>query len=149
MNKSLSRAGRAVLLASGMLIAATGCSKAPYDLASVRGMVTLDGQPLSEGKVMFAPVANGGSAKVGKPGFGQLNADGTFVVSTYGKEDGAVVGTHWVTVVQTIVPDNSNATPDTAESVKFKRYKFPQQQTVASGAENKIDIALTSAMLSE
>lgn len=149
MNKSLSRAGRAVLFAGGMLIAASGCSKAPYDMASVRGMVTLDGQALSEGKVMFAPVASGSSAKAGKPGYGTLNVDGTFVVSTYGKEDGAVVGTHWVTVVQTIVPDNSNATPDTAESVKFKRYKFPQQQTVAAGAENKIDIALTSAMLSE
>ena len=149
MNKSLSLAGRAVLLAIGMLIAATGCSKAPYDMAAVEGTVTLDGQPLSEGKVLFAPVASGETAKAGKPGFGPLNADGTFVVSTYGKEDGAVVGSHWVTVIQTILPDNSNATPDTAESVKFKRYKFPQQQTVAAGAENKIDIALTSAMLSE
>jgi hypothetical protein len=148
MNKSFLPANCAFLIA-GFLIVAAGCSKAPYDTAAVQGTVTLDGQPLSKGKVMFAPVAASGSAKVGKPGFGQVNAEGRFIVSTYGKEDGAVVGTHWVTVIQTIVPNNSHATPDTAESVQFIHYKFPQQQTVAAGSENKIDIALTSAMLSE
>jgi hypothetical protein len=147
MNKQIVSAS-SVLLVLAQIVNA-GCSKAPYSTSPVKGVVTLDGQPLGEGKVMFTPVAQGDSAKAGKAGFGPLNPDGTFVVSTYGSEDGAIVGPHWVTVVQTILPNTAAATPDTAEGVKFKRYKFPQQQTVAAGQENQIDIALTSAMLSD
>jgi hypothetical protein len=147
MNKRiLSASGLLVVLA---LISGGGCSKSPYSTSPVKGLVTLDGQPLGEGKVMFTPVAQGDPSKTGKAGYGPLNPDGSFVVSTYGSEDGAIVGPHWVTVVQTILPNTATATPDTAEGVKFKRYKFPQQQTVAAGQENQLDIALTSAMLSD
>jgi hypothetical protein len=147
MNKRFVSASNVLLVFA--LIASTGCSKAPYSTSPVKGVVTLDGQPLGEGKVMFTPAAQGDSAKAGKAGFGPLNPDGSFVVSTYGSDDGAIVGPHWVTVVQTILPNTTTAKPDTAEGVKFKRYKFPQQQTVVAGQENQIDIALTSAMLSD
>lgn len=147
MNKQFFSAGLA-LPALLVVIASVGCSKSPYSTSPVKGVVTLDGQPLGEGKVMFTPVSQGDPSKTGKAGYGPLNPDGTFIMSTYGSDDGAIVGPHWVTVIQTILP-TAAATPDTAEGVKFKRYKFPQQQTVAAGQENQIDIALTSAMLSD
>jgi hypothetical protein len=145
MNKRVVSASRLLVVLA--LISGVGCGKSPYSTSPVKGVVTLNGQPLVEGKVMFTPVAQGDPSKTGKAGYGPLNSDGAFVVSTYGSEDGAIVGPHWVTVIQTILP-TAAATPETAESVKFIRYKFPQQLTVAAGQENQINIALTSAMLS-
>ncbi len=133
-----------------VLVLCSGCIKAPYDLAAVTGTVTLDGQPFTEGKVMFAPAASGESAKAGKPASGKLDSVGKYVLSTYGTDDGAIVGKHWITVIQTVLPNNRAGTdPNDAETIKFKRYKFPQQQTIVAGQDNRIDIALTSAMLSE
>ncbi len=127
-----------------------GCgSKVPYDLAPVSGMVTLDGKPLTGGKVMFAPIAQGASAKAGKPGFGKLNADGTYVISTYGSEDGAVVGKHWVSIMRNLQVAGPDQPAEEASSMPFEQFAVPEQKTVVAGEENKIDIALTSAMLSE
>jgi hypothetical protein len=119
-------------------------------MAPVTGAVTLDGKPFAAGKVMFAPVAQGDSAKAGKPAMGQLSPEGTYELSTYGSSDGAIVGNHWITVIQTVIPNNPpGSDPNTAESVKFLRYKLPQVQSVTAGQENTINIELTSAMLSQ
>src|SRR5688500_17796317 len=61
---------------------ASGCGKSPYDLAPVHGKVTLNGEPLTNAKVMFAPIAKSESRKSGKPAFGVLQPDGTFVLGT-------------------------------------------------------------------
>jgi hypothetical protein len=76
----------------------TGCSRSPYELAPVSGTVRIDGQPLSTGKVMFAPVGDADSVDAGKPAIGCLRPDGTFELSTYKEGDGAVVGSHWITI---------------------------------------------------
>ncbi|TWT95254.1 hypothetical protein Pla108_33980 [Botrimarina colliarenosi] len=108
-----------------------------YEMAPVRGAVTVDGQPLSGGRLMFAPVSGGG-VKAGKPGFADVGADGTYVVSTYGSNDGAVVANHWVTILST----GSDAAKQQLRGAS--RVQFPRQQTVAAGQENVIDIALTT-----
>lgn len=125
-----------------------GCgNQSLYEVAVVRGTVTLDGKPLTGGKVMFAPVAQGQNAKSGKPGFGQLNRDGTFVVSTYGKEDGAVIGKHWVSIMRNLkVGDSEKPTTEEPE-MPFERVTFPRQQNIVSGQENIVEIALTSEMV--
>lgn len=48
--------------------------------------------------VFFEPLQTGKSALVGKAAFATAEADGTFVLSTYGTKDGAVVGKHRVRV---------------------------------------------------
>jgi hypothetical protein len=99
---------------------------------------------------MFAPVATGNSAKAGKPGFGRLNADGSFVVSTYGNEDGVVVGKHWVTIMRDVQISNPDApSAGTTSSMPFERYAIPEQKSAVAGQENVINIELTSAMLSQ
>jgi hypothetical protein len=50
------------------------------------------GQPLTKGTVTFEPDG------AGKEATGEIQADGTFVLSTYKKDDGAVLGNHRVTV---------------------------------------------------
>ena len=53
---------------------------------------------MAEAQVIFAPKMTGKTAEVGKPGFSWTAEDGRFMLSTYGDEDGAVVGTHVVRV---------------------------------------------------
>lgn len=69
-----------------------GCSRGPAT-AEVSGTVTLDGKPLSFGSVMFQ------SAAGGQPARGDIQPDGTFVLSTFQPGDGAMVGNHRVRVV--------------------------------------------------
>jgi hypothetical protein len=124
-----------------------GCSKSPYELAEVTGKVSIDGQPFSEGKVMFAPVAKSGEINAGRPAFGKLTPDGTFTLGTYGPGDGAVIGEHWVTVIRLSPappPAIDGEKPATTASREFKRVVMPRRVTVVAG-QNTIDVPLTSA----
>jgi len=128
------------IVAVGLLaVFLTGCGGSQYELANVSGMVTIDGRPFAQGKVMFAPVAAGANSEPGQPAFGKLQPDGTFVLQT-GDDDGAVVGEHWATVIST--PDPENKTPAAAVP-KFRRVAVPQRFTIEAGKDNRIDIKLT------
>jgi hypothetical protein len=120
-------------------MALAGCSDAPYELAQVRGTVFIDGRPFTHGKVMFAPVGRGDSVESGKPAFGVLQSDGSFTLSTYGNNDGAVIGDHWVTIIAIADPA---ATP-AAAAPGFSRVAVPQKQLVEAGKVNQVDIKIT------
>ncbi|PQO45840.1 hypothetical protein C5Y93_11320 [Blastopirellula marina] len=62
-----------------------GCG-ANSGLANVSGTVTADGKPVTGGTITYIPSAEG------KPGSGEVQADGTFTITTYKDGDGAVVG---------------------------------------------------------
>lgn len=86
------------LLCFGSLLGA-GCGGSDDPAtAAVSGKVTRNGQPVSGGTVMFSPQASADKkGPPGKPAAGEVGADGTFKLTTYTKEDGAVVGKHQVT----------------------------------------------------
>jgi len=126
-----------------LLTVQLGCSKSPYDLAPVTGKVTVDGQPLPDGQVMFAPRATSGNAKAGKPAFGNLQPDGTFSLSTYAEGDGAVVGEHLITLYG---PDSEVPLPSGIPS--FEKVTLPGRQVrVQAGTDNTIDISVTTEEL--
>ena len=80
-------------LAVAWLSLGVGCQReGRLPTAPVRGTVTLDGQPVTEGEVVFLPAA-------GKPSRGRLDAEGAFVLSAYTSGDGAVIGAHRVGVI--------------------------------------------------
>jgi hypothetical protein len=123
------------------LLATLGCGGGgEFEVAPVRGVVTVDGKPLAGGRLMFAPVASAG-LKAGKTGFADIQADGTYAVSTYGSEDGAVVADHWVTVLST----GSDAAKTQLRGAA--RVTYPTRQTIRSGEENVIDLPLDAAMI--
>ena len=131
-----------------VVVASVGCQRSPYELAPVHGTVTIDGRPVSQAKVMFAPVENAENAvNPGKPAFGLLREDGSYKLTTYENDDGAVVGKHWVTLVNLTRKAAKNQTEGnrTISSLpSFTRLTVPQQVTVAAGQENQIDIKLTA-----
>ena len=79
-----------MLLALAGLCAAAGCSRR-LPTAAVQGKVLYQGQPLRFGSVLFQSAA-------GPPATGIIQPDGTFQLSTYGKNDGAVIGKHQVQI---------------------------------------------------
>jgi hypothetical protein len=112
---------------------ATGCSKSPYELAPVHGKVAVDDKPLFQGKIRFAPVAQGSEINSGKPAFGKIESDGTFRLTTFEPNDGAVVGEHWVTILN-IGEDLPDGVPE------FARVTLPEKVTVVLGKDNEINV---------
>jgi hypothetical protein len=135
----LLRLGIAFSLTSAVALA--GCTKSPYELAPVQGRVTIDGVPLTQGKVMFAPTARGDNVNPGKPAFGAIGPDGHFTLTTFKEGDGAVVGVHWVTVFGGDQPAAAGAAK---RAPAFERVTVPKTQTVVAGEDNQIDVQLTS-----
>ena len=114
-----------------------GCGGSPYEVAPVRGVVTLNDKPFTQGGVMFAPLAKDDDANSGKSAVGRIQADGTYTLTTFEKNDGAVVGEHWVTIVN---HDEDNVPKGVPE---FARIQVPEKKVVAAGKENQIDITPT------
>jgi hypothetical protein len=69
-----------------------GCDGAA--LAKVRGRVVYDSQPVGSGKIMFFPAT-------GRMAYGNINADGTYKLTTFEPGDGAPVGTYRVAIEST------------------------------------------------
>ncbi|MBX6312095.1 MAG: hypothetical protein IRY99_04130 [Isosphaeraceae bacterium] len=74
-----------------------GTDPAKPPLGKVSGKVTYKGKPVTNGSVIFTPVAGKG-AETGQVATGQLESDGSFVLTTFDIGDGAVLGQHTVTV---------------------------------------------------
>jgi len=69
----------------------TGCKRHPR-VVPVSGKVLYNAKPLPFGSVMFQP-------SKGQPAMADLESDGTFTLSSYGVNDGAVPGQHLVSVM--------------------------------------------------
>lgn len=81
-----------------MVLGLAGCGGGLERLptASVTGTITCNGKPVDSIIVLFEPLGNG---EAGKQGYAVADANGNFTVSTYGNNDGAVVGKHRVRVM--------------------------------------------------
>jgi hypothetical protein len=77
----------------GALTAALGCGGGGPKPVKVEGVVTLDGKPLPAATVTFVPAGDGRAAS------GRTEQDGTFRLTTYRTDDGALPGEYKVTVV--------------------------------------------------
>jgi len=83
----------AIAIAAASL--ACGCSR-PMPAHPVGGRVTLDGKPLVDAQISFRPAQ-------GPEAFGVLDGEGRYRLSTRAAGDGAVAGTHAVTLSQVTV----------------------------------------------
>ena len=117
-----------------------GCNRSPYELAPVHGTVTVDDKPIFQGKVMFGPIAQGEEENPGKPAFGAIQSDGSYRLTTFDPNDGAVVGEHWATIIN-VEEDLPDGVPE------FARVTYPEKVTVVAGEDNRIDIRLSRSVI--
>jgi hypothetical protein len=106
----------ACLLLAGCLLGlvSTSCSGGPR-LGKVSGRVTVGGKPVTSGTIMFHPDA-------GPTAVAALQPDGAYTLTTIKPGDGAVVGSHRVTIQATNVGPGSLVDPKTFdEEIQLSR----------------------------
>lgn len=121
-----------------------GCTQqgAEYNVAPVKGKVVSNGEPVTSGSIRFQPVSVEGTSggQIGKPARGTVKEDGTFQLSTYGENDGAVVGKHrvmYLPVVQGAESYEDEPTPSPYAGLEPK-----QEQVEVKPGQNEITIEL-------
>ena len=80
-----------------LLLGLDGCGGGEIPVRPAKGKVVCNGKPITSGSITFTPIGtDANNSDTGKQASGALNSDGTFVLSTYGRFDGAIVGKHLV-----------------------------------------------------
>ena len=116
------------LLLTGALLAMllTGCGGGPR-LGKVSGRVTFNGKPVPTGTIMFYPDA-------GPAAVGAIGPDGTYTLTTIKPGDGAVVGSHRVTIHATTVGPGSLVDPKSfEEEIELAQRKDPKAKVLVPG----------------
>lgn len=106
-------------------------------VVSIEGKVLYQGKPLQFGEVVFYPDR-------GPPARGNIGSDGTFRLSTYGRNDGAMVGKHRVeiTCCENQRPGTPLPKPEGEGPVPLGKSLIPQKFAGAKSelkAEVKLD----------
>lgn len=142
------------LFAAAAVLAA-GCDGGPQ-LASVSGVVTLDGKPYPNAAVSFQPLA---SANNDSPGMGSTaltDENGRYTLTTIDGKKGAVVGNHKVRIqtrregsTAPVDPTlgSADGTPDPkkrlpADPIPAGWYADGKEFTVPAGGTDKADFAI-------
>lgn len=107
-----------MLLAGAVMIVLGGCGGGSLPTYSAGGRVTFsDGKPLAGGRVEFLPAAG----RVGPTARGVVQPDGSFQLSTYRPNDGAVEG-EYVAMVAPPLPEGDLGTMKTIPMVIDPRF---------------------------
>jgi hypothetical protein len=91
MQPSLAHALALSAILSG-LTGGCGPAESHPETVPVQGKVTYKGQPVPRGTVTFQPDA-------GPPATGEIQADGSYRLGTFGAGDGAILGHHRVMII--------------------------------------------------
>lgn len=104
-----------------------GCGSG-LDIAPTRGTISVKGEKLTHGRVMFMPIGGG------QPAVGEIQPDGSFVMSTVDEGDGALVGEHSVQITQ--------REDDVEPGKQAYNFESPADEpiVVKSGEENVLNI---------
>jgi hypothetical protein len=86
---------RGIPLVIVLLVGLAGCGG--KGITPVRGVVTLEGEPLAGATVLFMPE----DEEEGRPATGFTSADGSFQLMTFKVNDGALPGTYRVLIKKT------------------------------------------------
>jgi len=125
----------------GLLVAA-GCGDSRRQ--SIEGTVTLDGAPLTEGQIRFAPLPGTSGPTTGSP-----ITDGKFTIP---QEGGSFAGKFRVEITARRMSNKKMMDPESGKMVNvFEQYIPPRYNRqseltadIEAGADNRFDFAVTS-----
>jgi hypothetical protein len=114
------------------LAVVSGCGDAgAAPTVEVNGVITYQGKPVPNVNVTFTPTT-------GRPATGTTNESGEFTLSTFGEGDGAVPGTHTVTLSTTEIPPMPG-TPE-AEQAAAATPPFPAKYSSPTTSDQKVEV---------
>jgi len=140
--------GKVPLLGLALSVGILGCGGGK--LAPVSGKVTTKGEPVKGGSIMFTPTAGGGSgdesSDAAKTASAQVQADGTYTLSTEKPGDGAKPGKYSVRYGPPPVEMSEEQRTDPKYKAPAPMYvglvAKPDEVEVKAGDKNTIDIDL-------
>ena len=113
------RRGRLVALAGLLALVAAGCG-GKYTPVAVRGVVTLDGEPVEGATVYFYAI---GDEREGRPAQGTTDRKGEYRLSTLGNEDGALRGEYKVVIHKYVPSQPKLKMPDFPDTLEGRNEK--------------------------
>lgn len=120
MIEALKAKGFAVVAMLSLIFGLGGCDSGPQR-ARVHGTVTVGGETITQGVVMFYPAS-------GRPATGQIDANGEYELMTYDPGDGAVLGEHSVTIEAIEVQDNVRVPKSLMDEQKIVETQYRQPE---------------------
>lgn len=103
---------RFLMISAALLMAAiAGCGESfEKEVAPVTGTVSCGGETMTAGMVIFTPKVKPGTNMMdaGKTATGLIRSDGTYVLTTYDAEDGAIIGEHEVRIFKPTPEDDES-----------------------------------------
>ena len=96
---------RFVVCFAACCLLGSGCGKQSYQVIKTSGVCLCEGEPIASGWVQLSPIPENDKTLPGKTAMGRIQADGSFVLSTYSEGDGAVLGPHRVRIMEPAMPE--------------------------------------------
>jgi hypothetical protein len=133
-----------IALLIALLVVHPGCNSGQLKTYPVQGQVVFkDGSPVKVGLIETKAVGKDVQAT------GSIAKDGTFSLTTYRENDGAIAGEHKLVIVQMIpVEDIPNYRPSTMGVVNRKYASYNTSgltMTIVPNGENKIKLVISGA----
>lgn len=126
------------LLLSAVCLVASGCSKSAgppkVEKLPVKGVVTLDGQPLAGARVTFLPKEAGGAAA------GRTNESGAYELEGMAGRSSALQGPCKVTISRMLKPDGSPPAPNEAPMAVGAQESLPKQYSMPGSTTLSADV---------
>ena len=110
-----------------------GCDQLPLTTPA-KGVVYFEDKPLEFGSVMFQPI-NGG-----QPARGDIQSDGTYVLSTFADQDGAIIGKHQVRIMCNSAQDPNSTEEIDMNAATIGRVLIPRKYTQLSSSGFSADV---------
>jgi hypothetical protein len=96
-----------------LVLVTAGCGSKYPPTAPVKGKITLNGKPVTTGRISFHPTTGE------RPALANIQPDGSYSLTTFERGDGALLGRHKVSIKSTRI-ENAPPTPkDLKEEAEF------------------------------
>jgi len=116
-----------------------GCGKRDdrKPVVKIKGKVTFRSQPVDQGTITFIPLEGGKNAT------SAIQEGGIFSLSTYDKDDGAIVGKHKVVVkVNAVGPDGKAVSKNARIPAKYESAETTPVQVEIKESKDNLEVSL-------